>query len=43
MRVTIHEYRQTESKRALLEELFAKYLYPGVTVIIHALNRVGAT
>lgn len=33
MRVTIHEYRQTESKRALLEELFAKYLYPGVTVI----------
>ncbi len=29
MRVTIHEYRGFESKRAQIEQLFAKYLYPG--------------
>lgn len=32
MRVTIHEFRDHESQRSQLEELFAKYLYPGVKV-----------
>jgi len=32
MRVTIHEFRGTESRRALVEELFAQYLYRGVKV-----------
>lgn len=32
MRVTIHEFKGSESKRSQLEELFAKYLYPGVKV-----------
>ncbi|HKR11829.1 MAG TPA: hypothetical protein VJT15_07225 [Pyrinomonadaceae bacterium] len=32
MKVTIHEFKGSESKRTQLEELFAKYLYPGVKV-----------
>lgn len=32
MRVTIHEFRGTQSKREMIEELFRKFLYSGVTV-----------
>jgi hypothetical protein len=33
MRVTIHEFKGTDSKRLLLEKWFARFLYPGVNVV----------